>query len=69
MTCPSCGEATIVTTDGEHLNPTPGRLGRHLKDGTVLAPDEIRNTTVRGYYPHHCTTTTPAATTSQASLF
>lgn len=70
MTCPSCGKPTIVTPAGNHLNPQGGRLGRTGRDGIELTPDEIRNTAIRGYYPHHCTpSTTTAAPTSQDALF
>lgn len=72
MTCPDCGGQTIDTPAG-HLNPQPGRLGRHARDGVELTPDEIRDRAVRGYYPHHCppaTTRKPTtASTSQDSLF
>lgn len=72
MTCPSCGEPTLDTPTG-HLNPTPGRLGRHNHDGTEQTPDEIRSPAVRGYYPHHCpppgATKPTAKRADQGSLF
>lgn len=71
MTCPTCRGPTIETPAG-HLNPQPGRLGRHARDGVQLTPDQIRDKTIRGYYPHYCppaSKTTTTAKPSQDSLF
>lgn len=71
MTCPSCGESTIETPNGLHLNPKRGRMGRVGRDGVELSPDDIRNASVAGYYPHYClpTSTTKNAPTNQSTLF
>lgn len=53
-TCPTCHEDVIDLDDGTRLNPKPGRLGRHLKDGSILTPDQIRDPFIPGYYEHHC---------------
>lgn len=68
--CETCGESVIDTPAGVVLNPQPGRLGRHLKDGSALSGDEIRDPAIRGYYEHHCTTRkTPTRTSTQDALF
>lgn len=53
-TCPTCHEPVLQLDNGTTLNPKPGRLGRHLKDGTLLSGDQIRDPAIRGYYEHQC---------------
>lgn len=70
--CGRCGADVITTDAGTALNPDPGRFGRHMKDGSFLSGDEIRNPQIRGYYEHHCMTPKKQTTnqqSSQGSLF
>jgi hypothetical protein len=67
MTCPSCGQPTVTTPDGRHLQPARSRIGRYLPDGTEISIDELRQG-VRAHPVHHCPPTAahPAPSTQDA---
>lgn len=71
--CPNCAADVLTTPAGMLLNPAPGRMGLHLKDGTQLTGDQIRSPGVRGYYQHQClpssTKKQPASPSNQGELF
>lgn len=71
--CPTCDQPVVRLDNGLVLNPKPGRLGRHLKDGTRLTGDQIRDPFIPGYYEHRCLPQdlqrTTTAKPNQDSLF